>query len=410
MKKLEEISGIGKKTIEQLNKLKIYTVEDLITYYPNKYQIIKRTDLSTINNNDKIIIDGIVESTPILSNINTKLKKINFRLHTNNNIYNITIFNQIHLCYELKTGTKITIIGKYNKFKNSITANEVRKGILSNKTVIEPIYFTKNIITKKNFINIINKTLKEEITIKDNIPKSLIEKYKFIDKNLSIKEIHNPTDNILYKKSLQRLKYEEFYIYLKKIKDLKDINIKSNKTITKNINEKELYKFIEKIPFKLTEDQLKTINEIKQDLTSNKIMNRLVQGDVGSGKTIVAFIAAYMNYLSNYQTAMMVPTEILAVQHYNNAIELFKNTNMKIDIITSNTKNKKEKYEKLKLGKIDFIIGTQSLIQDNIIYNNLGLIITDEQHRFGVNQRQKLKNKGSYPDILSMSATKIPRT
>ena len=408
MKKLEEITGIGKKTIEQLNKLEIYSIEDLITYYPNKYQIIKRTNMITAPHDSKVIIDGIVENKPTTTVINNNLKKINFRLSTNQNIYNITIFNQIHLYYELKIGTKIIVIGKYNKYSNSITATEIRKGYLNNTSTVESIYSLKNLISTKNFKKIIENTLKEEITIEDYISKELIEKYKFPDKISSIKELHNPTSTINYQKALQRLKYEEIYNYLQKIKNLKQNNNTKNKI--KIVDEQKLKEFINSIPFELTKDQQQSIEEIKKDLTSTKIMNRLVQGDVGSGKTIIAFIASYMNYLAGYQSAMMVPTEILAIQHYKNAIELFKNTNMKIELITSSTKNKKEIYNNLSLGKIDFIIGTQSLIQDSINYHKLGLIITDEQHRFGVNQRKKLKEKGNFPDVLSMSATPIPRT
>lgn len=408
MKELESIPGVGKVTIKQLNELEIYTIEDLITYYPTKYQVLKRTNMDLVENESKVIIDGTVEMIPTISSINSKLKKITFRLHTTKNIYNITVFNQIHLCYELKAGTNIIVIGKYNKYKNTITATDIRKGILKTPPVIESIYSTKNIISKKNFEKIITNILEQNIDIKDNIPKELTTKYKFPNKFLSIKQIHKPTNNLDYKKSLQRLKYEELYVYLKKIRELKTNN--QAKGIAKQINEQELSKFMKTLPFNLTKDQLTTVNEIKKDLISDKIMNRLVQGDVGSGKTIVAFIATYINYLAGFQSAMMVPTEILAMQHYKNASNLFKDTNINVDIITSSTKNKKNKYKKLESGQIDFIIGTQSLIQDNINYKNLGLIITDEQHRFGVNQRQKLKEKGEYPDILSMSATPIPRT
>jgi len=410
MEKLEELSGVGTKTIKQLNDLEIYTIEDLLTYYPKNYQILKRTNMNLIENESKVIIDGMVESFPTITNISSKLKKITFRLHTNQNIYTIIAFNQIHLCYELKTGTNITVIGKYDKYKNLITAAEIRKGLLPNYPLIESIYHTKNIITKKMLQKIITNALNQEIIIKDYIPKKLIEKYNFPNKLLSIKQIHQPTSNLLYKKSLQRLKYEELYVYLKKIKDLKNNTVQNIESVSKIIDEQALSNFIKTLPFELTKDQLKTIIDIKNDITSPKIMNRLVQGDVGSGKTIVAFLASYMNYLAGFQTALMVPTEILATQHYKNAISLFKDTEMKIDIITSNTKNKKTKYQKIASGEIDFIIGTQSLIQDSIIYHNLGLIITDEQHRFGVNQRQKLKDKGEFPDILSMSATPIPRT
>ena len=201
-------------------------------------------------------------------------------------------------------------------------------------------------------------------------------------------------------------------MYLLKINYLKSKIEKDEKAISREINREKIDKFISKLPYELTIDQKESINEIINDMNSEKRMNRLLQGDVGSGKTIVALIATYANFLSKYQSALMVPTEILANQHYNEAIKLFEKEKMNIALLTSNTskKDKEQIYENLKTGKIDLIIGTQSLIQENVIFSNLGLVITDEQHRFGVNQRNTFKNKGISPDVLSMSATPIPRT
>lgn len=182
--------------------------------------------------------------------------------------------------------------------------------------------------------------------------------------------------------------------------------------LKRDISYDKVEQFIDDLPFELTRDQIKSVEEIYKDLTEDMRMNRLLQGDVGSGKTIVAFITMYINYLGGYQSALMAPTEILAQQHYQNSKELFKKYNIDITLLTgkTKTKEKKEIYEKLKNGTIDFIIGTHALFTDDVIYKNLGLVITDEQHRFGVNQRSNLKNKGTTPDILYMSATPIPRT
>ncbi len=411
MKYLEEINGIGPKTKEELAKINITTINDLISYYPKRYNVIKRSDMSKVNNGDKVIIDGVVEGQPTLVHLSNKLKKIIFRISNNKGIYNVSAFNQVYLCKELKYGMKVIVFGKYDKYKNTIIVNEVRIGELSKEISIEPVYSSKGNVSKKLISKSIDMALTSEIEITDYIPEYLIEKYHFPDKLLSITNIHHPTSIINYKKSLQRLKYEEIFTYLLKINYLKKHNNTAD-AIERKIKKKDIKDFINKLPFKLTEDQLKTIEEISTDMQNKKRMNRLVQGDVGSGKTIIAMIASYINYLSGYQTALMVPTEILATQHYQEAISLFKNNNIKIALLTSSIK-KKEKNEiikKISTGEIDFIIGTQSLIQENVIYKNLGLIITDEQHRFGVNQRSSLKNKGIIPDVLSMSATPIPRT
>ena len=206
------------------------------------------------------------------------------------------------------------------------------------------------------------------------------------------------------------MKYEEFYDYFLKVEKLKDQNRDTEKCIKRDVVKDRVFEFIDKLNFSLTSDQRKVIDEIYDDLIASRRMNRLVQGDVGSGKTIVAMVAVYINYLAGYQSAMMVPTEILANQHYSSALELFKDYGIRVCLLTSSVKSKNKLYKDIDSGLYDFIIGTQSLIQDKVNFKNLGLIITDEQHRFGVNQRKNLINKGEYPDVLSMSATPIPRT
>ena len=410
MNTIEELKGIGPKTKELFEKINIKTIEDLLYYYPKKYHIIERTNMQNIAEGSKVIIDGIVDGKPTMISLGPKLKKIIIRVSNNRNIYNVQIYNQIYLYHELSIGTKITVIGKYERNRNTITATEIRKGLLPNKPYIESIYHSTSDLNQKTIIKYIQLALKSGVTIKDEIPEYLVKKYHFLNKMESINQIHNPSDILSFKKSVQRLKYEEFYTYLYKIKLLKEKRLHNEKAIIRTINDKKIDKLKKELPFQLTKDQLKTIEEIKKDLSTKIRMNRLIQGDVGSGKTIVAFFATYMNYLSGYQTALMVPTEILASQHFENAKNFFKNINIKIELLTSSTKNKKNIYKAISEGEIDFIIGTQSLIQKKLKYKNLGLIITDEQHRFGVNQREELKNKGIFPDVLSMSATPIPRT
>lgn len=412
MKELETIEGIGPKTKELLNKIKIYTVEDLLNYYPYRYDIIKRSDLSNLSDGDKIIIDGIVEGQPTTIYINKSLKKMIFRISTKTMILNITLYNRTHLYSDLKSGKEVTIIGKYNKLKNTVIVSDIRFGLLPPSAKIEPIYYTTEGLTVKQISKFETIALENDYDVIDLVPRYIEEKYNLMNKKSAIKNIHVPEDILLLKKARQRIKYEELFMYVLKINYLKNKINNDNLAIERNIDKDKLDKFIKSLPFELTLDQDKAVNDIINDLSIKKRMNRLLQGDVGSGKTVIALIAVYANYLSKYQSALMAPTEILAVQHYEEAKKIFSKYKLNIALLTSSTSNKDKKtiYEELENGKIDLIIGTQALIQENVKYKKLGLVITDEQHRFGVNQRDTFKGKGISPDVLSMSATPIPRT
>lgn len=412
MKELETIEGIGPKTKELLNKIKIYTVEDLLNYYPYRYDIIKRSDLSNLSDGDKIIIDGIVEGQPTTIYINKSLKKMIFRISTKTMILNVTLYNRAHLYQDLKSGKEVTIIGKYNKLKNTVIVSDIRFGLLPPSAKIEPIYYTTEGLTVKQISKFEAIALENDYDVIDLVPRYIEEKYNLMNKKSAINNIHVPEDILLLKKARQRIKYEELFMYVLKINYLKNKINNDNLAIERNIDKDKLDKFIKSLPFELTLDQDKAVNDIINDLSIKKRMNRLLQGDVGSGKTIIALIAVYANYLSKYQSALMAPTEILAVQHYEEAKKIFSKYKLNIALLTSSTSNKDRKtiYEELENGKIDLIIGTQALIQENVKYKKLGLVITDEQHRFGVNQRDTFKSKGISPDVLSMSATPIPRT
>ena len=413
MKKLVELDGIGSKTSLLFEKLGIYNVEDLITYYPKRYDILKRTDMNNVIDKDRVVIDGVVEGSPTVVQLSSKLKKVMFRISNNVGIYNIVAYNQVYLMKKLKVGMSVIVVGRCDRFKNTVSANEVRIGKLPDIPEIEPIYGATEGLNSKNIGKVIDVVLNGDIEIIDYIPEKFIKRYKFPSKLWSIKEMHHPSSGYNYRRAMQRLKYEEFFSYLYKIKMIRKERDNNSKLVKgKVFDENKVDEFIKGLSFELTKDQLTTIDEIRRDMQSNREMNRLVQGDVGSGKTIVALIATYMNCLAGYQTALMVPTEILAEQHYQGALDLFKNTDMEIALLTSSlTKRKREAIlKKLSNGEIDFIIGTQSLIQKEVVYSKLGLIIADEQHRFGVNQRKMLKEKGVLPDVLSMSATPIPRT
>lgn len=410
---LKDVKGIGPKSLSLLNKINIYTVEDLVTHYPFRYEILERCNLNEVEDGGKIIIDGKIESVPILMHFKAGLNKMNFRLVTASGVVGVSIFNRAFLKSQLTVGTGVTVIGKLDKAKNVITASDIKLETLMNKVKIEPVYHCTSGLTNKNMSTYINMALlmfgKE---IFDYIPSSYLEKYNFLNKKTSLNIVHNPSTMDKLKEVTIRLKYEELFAFMFKINYLKVQNKKKNNGLTRKIDRSKLDEFINKLSFELTDDQNKAIDEILNDLESPSRMNRLLQGDVGSGKTIVSFIAMLANYFSGYQSALMAPTEILATQHYKNLVNFINDSDIKIELLTGST-SKKDKlriYSGLKDGSISMVVGTHALIQDDVVYNNLGLVITDEQHRFGVHQRANLQNKGVKPDVLYMSATPIPRT
>ena len=413
MAELKDVRGVGPKSLSLLNKININTIEDLVTHYPFRYDFLERNELSKVEDGEKIIIDGKIESMPILMRLKTGLYKMNFRLVTQSGIVGVSIFNRQFLKSQLSVGTGVTVIGKLDKIKNVITASDIKMGVLTNKARIEPVYHCTSGLTNKNLSSYINMALLEfGKEVPDYIPEEYINRYNFLNKKTSLNVIHNPSTSEKLKEVTIRLKYEELFQFMFKINYLKLQNKKEKNGLKREIDRSKLEDFIKKIPFELTNDQKIAIDEIVNDLEASHRMNRLLQGDVGSGKTVVAFTGMFVNYLSGYQSALMAPTEILATQHYNNLCNFLKDTDIKVALLTGsvNKKDKQAIYKGLKDGSIHMVIGTHALIQDEVEYNNLGLVITDEQHRFGVHQRANLQNKGIKPDVLYMSATPIPRT
>ena len=410
---LKDIKGVGPRALTLLSKIGINTVDDLVTHYPFRYEFLVRGNLEETNDGDHIIIDGKIESSPILVRFKAGLNKMNFRLVTASGVVGVSIFNRAFLKSQLTVGTTVTVIGKFDKPKNVITASEIKMESLSNKVKIEPVYHLTSGLTNKNMALYINMALLgQSKEIHDSIPLKYQEKYNFSNKRMALNIVHNPPSKEKLKEAMIRLKYEELFEFMFKINYLKEENKKANSGIERTIDESKVSEFISHLPYELTKDQVTAVNTIIKDLKSKSRMNRLLQGDVGSGKTIVSFIAMYANHLSGYQSALMAPTEILATQHFSNLKNIFANYNLNIALLTGSTP-KKEKdliYDELAKGDIDIIVGTHALIQDDVTYYNLGLVITDEQHRFGVNQRANLQNKGQRPDTLYMSATPIPRT
>jgi len=409
MKNLKEIKGIGVNTVRDFNNLGIYDTKELLEFYPFRYEVLEKSNINNINDGDKVIFDGICENVPSVYYISRKLNKMSFRLNIGTKVINVVIFNRAFLKNNLSVGKEITVIGKYDMKHNVITASDIKFGLL-NETVIEPIYHCSYKLNSKKINKVINSIISKE-TVLDYIPDGLNEKYHFMDKSRAVYLVHNPSEMKVVNEAVKKLKYEELFLFMLKMNYLKK-NRKWEVGISRKIAKEDLKKFIDTLPFSLTEDQINCINTILEEMNSNHVMKRLIQGDVGSGKTIVAVVALYMNYISGYQGAFMAPTEILAVQHYENLIKLYKDTPIKIELLTGKMKPKERQtvLRKLANKETDIVIGTHSLFSEDVIYDSLGLVITDEQHRFGVAQRTKLKEKGHQADILYLSATPIPRT
>lgn len=413
METVEEVKGIGPKTVALLKKIDINTVEDLVTHYPFRYDILKRTDLKTVPDGEKVVIDGKVESVPILLRFRGGLNKLNFRLVSSSGVVGVSIFNRAFLKPSLLIGTNVIVLGKFDRTKNVVTASDIKFGLLTNQEKIEPVYHSTTGLTNKNLSTYINQALMQYGgEVPDYIPTYICDKYHFSNKKTALNILHNPPSIEKLKEAQIRLKYEELFAFMFKINYLREQNHQEKAGLARDIQKDDVQKFIDTLPFSLTGDQLKTVWEVVDDLNASKRMNRIIQGDVGSGKTIVSIIAMYANCLSGYQSALMAPTEILAKQHYDNVCNILKDTGIRVVLLTGSM-TKKEKqviYDQLESGEAFIAVGTHALIQDDVHYQNLGLVITDEQHRFGVNQRANLKNKGLRPDVLYMSATPIPRT
>lgn len=400
---------ITKPRIELLNQLGIEDVEGLLTYYPYRFDFLvahmpEFDDFS-------ITADGIITQSARIAYRRGNQSKMIFSMMIDNQIYQVSIFNRHFMASKLKAGCEVTVIGKCTS-PIAITASDVKLSGLSELPSITPIYSVKEGLTSKSMQGYVTKALNYmQGKIEDFIPLTYQEKYRLVSKEEALHMIHQPQTKSDIKHALRHLKYEEF---LKFQLTMNYMHIHQNETmgIQKQFSLQKVQNFITSLPFKLTDDQMTTCQEILDDLQSPHLMNRLVQGDVGSGKTVVGVVAMYANYLAGFQSALMAPTEILAKQHYQNLVRYFKDSEVKLGLLIGSmtTKEKEAMYEQLENGDIDMVVGTHALIQSKVNFCKLGLVIADEQHRFGVKQRQNLKTKGQMVDMLLMSATPIPRT
>lgn len=406
------VKGVGPKLKERLNKVGIFTVLDLLLYFPRDYEFLN-DDISLNGDisDEKAILKCRVQSygSSIRTRNGKTLTTINF---TYNNLKVIgKWFNQPYIKRNFILGNEYNLMGKFKKVNNTLEViNPLIPCKEANKSEILPIYTLKNGLTNKILVKLINEILKNMI-IKENLPEEIVKKYKLISLDKAIRSIHFPEGRGELQSAINRLKFQELFTYSLKIIMMKAHIKKENSGISFKMS--PLLKDLkESLPYTLTNTQSRTLREILLDQKRNIAMNRLVQGDVGSGKTLVALISMFNVYMNGYQTVLMAPTEILANQHYAEAKKYLDKFGVDIELLTGSTKEKEKKRikEKIASGKEIMLIGTHALIQDDVELNNLGLVVTDEQHRFGVEQRSRLINKNKRADVLVMTATPIPRT
>ncbi len=410
------VKGVGPARVKSLNKLGIFTLEDLITYYPRKYEdrskIVKIKDAK---DEDKVTIIG-----QAVTDVNTRMlgryksiEKVIVRDETDTCI--LTWFNQTYIKSEIKRGGIYHFFGKItinNGVKEIISPIfDISCNNLKNTGKIIPIYPLINEIKQSTIRKIIENGIEKVGKLNETIPDYIINKYNLMDYNKATMQIHFPDNFEIFKKARKRLVFDELLAMQLGLLKLKEENNREIKGI-KYDKKVKMSDVINDLPFQLTKAQLRVLEDINSDMEQDKPMNRLLQGDVGSGKTIVAMISAYKAVKSGYQAAILAPTMILAKQHLSNFNKILSKYGIKSEALVGgmSAKQKRIALEKIQNGEADIIIGTHALLEENVVFHKLGLVVTDEQHRFGVKQRSTIVSKAENPDVLVMTATPIPRT
>lgn len=402
---------IPPKKMEILNQMNIYNSDDCLAYYPFRYEQLTLKPYEEWQVKDKVVFEARCITYPKSIRFKGSKTMTKFQVENEDDVFDITLFNRPWVS-KMELGQVLTIIGKYEG-NRKVTAIQYNFKPLNEQLGIQPVYPLKYGLTQKNIQDIMRRCFENSYkTIENDVPSVFRQRYKLLDKRDALSKIHFPNNANDVTQAIRTLKYEEFLKFHLAIQLIR----KQNETVEykqgKLFDFDDVFRLANHLPFPLTNDQVKAVNEILLDLQSNRVMYRLVQGDVGCGKTVVAALGMFACALSGKQAALLAPTEILAKQHYLSLKDLLRSTGLKIEVLYSAlpTIKKKEILIELKEGNIDILIGTHSLIQPDVEFKSLGLVVADEQHRFGVEQRRKLLDKGDKVDFLLMSATPIPRT
>ncbi len=410
---VREVKSVGEKTFEILKKLNIEDVLSLLDYLPRTYEDRSNySNICDVEENEVCIVKGVLKEN--ISTVRTKLHISKGTIADETGELKVVWYNRPYIKNTIKPFCEYTFIGKCKKDGKYMTMyspdfEETDKNLQLNSNRIVPVYSLSRHISQKKFRTIIYNALQEIYELPEFFPKKILEKYNLCTRDFAIHNIHFPTDEKSFLEARRRLVFEELFLMQSNLISIKSLSYKDTNIYGLNTNVDDILNLF---PYTLTKAQQRVLEDIKKDLNSKKAMNRLIQGDVGSGKTAVAMVASYIVCNNGYQVVMMAPTEVLARQHYEGFLKIFEPLGIDVVFLAGSLtpKNKRLAYENIKENSPKIIIGTNAVIQDKVEYKNLGLVITDEQHRFGVNQRMTLANKGQNPHILVMTATPIPRT
>ena len=411
---VKQVSGVSALKEGELHAFHIFTVSDLLEYYPFRYEDYRLRDLSEVQDGEKVTLAAKVFGMPVLQRYGQK-SRLTCKMMAGDWMFTSTWFNRHFMKEQLTAGREVTLTGKWDLRRQQLTVSdsEFPDQGLKRSGSLQPVYSVGGNITQAWM----RKTIKQALTqygemIPEILPAELVRQYDLMARSRAIQRIHQPEDNEEGQQARRRMVYEELFLFQLKLQAYRAMNHTRQDGVQHTVDNAAMREFVRALPFELTDAQKKVELEILKDMRSSHSMNRLLQGDVGSGKTVVAAIALYAAVKSGYQGALMVPTEILAEQHTRSLTRLFEPFGITVGLLTGSIsgRKRKEMMASMQMGMIDIVVGTHALIQEDVYFRSLGLVVTDEQHRFGVNQRSILRRKGYNPDVLTMTATPIPRT
>lgn len=406
---LSVLPGIGPKSAEKFLKLDLETIGQLLTYYPFRYEDFESKSILDLQDGEKAVVVGHVVSPANVQYYGYKRNRLRFSIKQGEVVVSVSFFNQPYLADKIVMGQQVAIWGKWDKAKASLTGMKVLAQVSED---LQPVYHVAQGISQANLVKAIKAAVDQGYLelLEENLPIVLLEKYRLLNRRQAVLAMHFPTNLEEYRQALRRIKFEELFYFQLQLQLLKAGNRDVSNGLMIEYDLNTVNRQIEKLPFELTAAQANALSEILADMQSPSHMNRLLQGDVGSGKTVVAGLAMFAAVSARMQAAIMVPTEILAEQHYQSLRQLFPD--LSIALLTGGMKvaERRTALEAISDGRVNVIVGTHALIQESVSYHQLGLVVTDEQHRFGVKQRRLFREKGDNPDVLMMTATPIPRT
>ncbi|SDI67668.1 ATP-dependent DNA helicase RecG [Natribacillus halophilus] len=408
---VEALKGVGAEMKKDLERLGIFTCEDLLWHLPHRYENVEIRPVEELEHDEQATLVGTVQGPPAVRHYGAKKNRLSLRLFTGGHLVQIVAFNRAFLKNKLQPDTTVTATGKWDRYRAVLTAQRLEVGEPDETRAYSPVYPISGKLNVRQLEQWIKQVLQQEVFPPEVLPLSIRDRYKLPAMAEALVALHQPESAQALKNARRRIVYEEFLRFQLRIQAYKRTRRESERAVPLNISAEATQPFTESLPFSLTHAQRRSLQEIMNDLRADFKMNRLLQGDVGSGKTVVAACAMYAVVSAGKQTALMVPTEILAAQHAESLADFFHPYGIELALLTGSTKTarRREIHAGLANGTISVIVGTHALIQASVPFQDLGLVITDEQHRFGVEQRRALREKGN-PDALFMTATPIPRT